>query len=90
MQPIFANQSVSISELKRNPSAVIEQANGQPVVILNHNTPSAYLVPNEMYEKMMDLLDDFYLSKIAHERLANFDVSKARTVSLDELMSDDF
>ncbi|WP_327037557.1 hypothetical protein U0021_04790 [Moraxella canis] len=40
MQPLYAGQSASISELKRNPSLLIEQAMGEPIVILNHNTPS--------------------------------------------------
>ena len=50
MDIIQAELSVSISELKRNPSAIIEQANGQPVVIFNHNRPSAYLVSVSTYE----------------------------------------
>ena len=61
MQPLYARQSASISELKRNPTALIEQALGEPVVILNHNTPSAYLVPSETFERMMELLDDIEL-----------------------------
>lgn len=52
MDNIHAPLSVSISELKRNPSAVIEQAQGQAVVILNHNKPSAYIVPITTYEAL--------------------------------------
>ena len=38
-----ATRSVSITELKRSPSAVLEQAGAEPVAILNHNRPAAYL-----------------------------------------------
>lgn len=54
MDIIQAELSVSISELKRNPSAIIEQANGKPVVILNHNRPSAYLVSIDTYQDLID------------------------------------
>lgn len=90
MQPILASQSVSISELKRNPTAVIEQAGGEPIVILNHNTPSAYLIPTDLYEKMLDMLDDIKLAKLVKERMQDFDIKKAKTVTLDELLNDDF
>ena len=36
MQRIHARSSVSISDLKKNPSGVISQSKGEPVVILNH------------------------------------------------------
>lgn len=83
MQPLFARHSASISELKRNPTALIEQACGEPIVILNHNTPSAYLVPSETYERMMDLLDDLELGRLLEERMN--DGQKPIRVTLDEL-----
>ncbi|WP_162816855.1 type II toxin-antitoxin system Phd/YefM family antitoxin, partial [Moraxella canis] len=66
----------------------IEQAMGEPIVILNHNTPSAYLVPSETFEKMMELLDDVKLNRLCDERTK--DLNKAVSVTLDELLSDDF
>ena len=88
MQPIFANHTASISELKRNPTALLKQADGQPIAILNHNKPSGYLVPAETYEKMMELLEDLELGKIVEQRRKDLD--KAVTVTLEELLSDDF
>lgn len=88
MQPLYARQSASISELKRNPTALIEQALGEPVVILNHNTPSAYLVPSETFERMMELLDDIELNRLCDERKKDLD--KAVSVTLSGLLSDDF
>jgi len=66
---ILTNYTVSISELKKSPSAVIEEAEGEAVAILNHNKPSAYLVPSELYEKMVDIVEDYYLAQEVEERL---------------------
>ena len=69
MTRILANYTTSISELKKSPSSIIENANGQSIAILNHNRPSAYLVPSEVYEKMMDMLEEYYLIQEVKERL---------------------
>ncbi|MBU1696507.1 MAG: antitoxin, partial [Proteobacteria bacterium] len=37
MESVLADYSASISELKKNPSALIEQSDGEPIAILNHN-----------------------------------------------------
>ncbi|MGA9342289.1 MAG: type II toxin-antitoxin system prevent-host-death family antitoxin, partial [Rhodanobacteraceae bacterium] len=52
METILADASISITELKRNPSAVIEAADGESVAVLVHNKPSAYLVPAETYKRL--------------------------------------
>lgn len=53
---ILANAGVSISELKKNPSAVIKAAGGEPLAVWNRNKPVAYLVPAEEWAKIMDRL----------------------------------
>lgn len=88
MQALYARHSASISELKKNPTALIEGSFGEPIVILNHNTPSAYLVPSQTFEKMMELLEDFELNKLCDERAK--DKQNAVSVSLNELLSDEF
>ena len=57
MEQLLANRSVSITELKRSPSAIIEQAGDEAVAVLNHNRPAAYLVPAAMYMRLMAALD---------------------------------
>ncbi|MBW6508459.1 MAG: type II toxin-antitoxin system Phd/YefM family antitoxin [Desulfuromonadales bacterium] len=83
MKSILANCSASISELKKNPSALIDQANGEPIVILNHNKPTAYLVAAETYEKLMERIEDYQLGMIVKER-QNEKIS-AVDVDIDEL-----
>lgn len=57
MEQILASRSVSITELKRSPSAVLEQAGSEPVAVLNHNRPAAYLLPPHVYEAMLERLN---------------------------------
>lgn len=63
MRSIYAEKSVSISELKKSPSSVIKKAGKEAIAVLNHNVPNAYIVPSETYEKLMQLLDEYILSK---------------------------
>lgn len=70
MELILTKFSASISELKKNPTALLTQAEGEPVAILNHNRPTAYLVPADMYAAMVELLEDFELGQIVRERQA--------------------
>jgi len=83
MENILTNLSVSVTELKKNPTALLNAANGEPVAILNHNKPAAYLVPADVYEKMLNLIEDFELRDLINERLKEQD--KAIPVSLDDL-----
>lgn len=83
MNTLLAGFSTSITELKRNPNKVLESADGNPVVVLNHNKPMAYLIPAEAYEHMMDLLEDAELGKIIKAREP--EKTKAVEVSLNEL-----
>jgi antitoxin StbD len=68
MDRILASASISISDLKKNPSRVIREAEGAPVAILNHNQPSAYLVPAETFAAVMEKLEDYELSQLVEER----------------------
>lgn len=83
MRQVLADFSVSISELKKNPSALLSQANGSPIAVLNHNNPAAYLIPADTYEALMDMIEDYELGKLVEERLG--DKKQAVPVSLDDL-----
>lgn len=67
-QPLLADYCISISELKKNPSAAIRAADGAPVAILNRNTPEAYLVPAKAWEELLETLDDLRLAEIVRRR----------------------
>jgi len=85
MQPILANYTASITELKKSPTQLLKDAGDEAVAILNHNVASSYLVPSALYEKIMDVMDDYYL-RIEVEEALN-DTSKPVRVELDDLLS---
>ncbi len=68
MEAILADNGISITELKRNPSAAIEAANGAPVAILVHNKPSAYLVPAMTYKRLLKRIEDLELAALVRSR----------------------
>jgi len=81
MQNMLATATVSISDLKKNPSDIIKRSQGAPVAILNHNRPTAYLVPAAAFERMVEQLDDQYLIQLVKDR----QLERSVKVSLDEL-----
>jgi antitoxin StbD len=83
MEQVLSNYSASISELKKNPTALLNEAEGSPIAILNHNVPAAYLIPAETYRWLMDKLDDVELAQIVTDRMN--DKKNAIEISLDDL-----
>lgn len=83
MQVVRASLSASISELKKSPTDIINKANNQAISILNHNVPTAYLVPTALYHQMLDIIDEYNLSK--EVAMAKKSKQKPIKVSIDEL-----
>lgn len=83
MEAVLANCSASISELKKNPSALIDASDGEPIAILNHNKPTAYLIPADTYQQILDRLEDYELGLIVKER--EEEKAQAIEVDIDEL-----
>ena len=81
MQNVMADRAVSVSELKKNPSAVMSGAQGGAVAVLNHNRVMAYMVPTDVYEAMMERLDDMDLADLVKARSKETPIP----VSLDDL-----
>lgn len=78
---ILSEISAGISELKKNPMAVVEQGEGGPVAILNRNKPVFYTIPAEAFERICDILEDVELKAIVEERRSQQEVQ----VNIDEL-----
>jgi len=68
MQTIYANKTVSVTELKRNLSSVLSQAGDDPVAVLNHNRPEAYLLSASHYEHLLERLEDLEDARLVQER----------------------
>ncbi|WP_198301414.1 type II toxin-antitoxin system Phd/YefM family antitoxin [Vitreoscilla filiformis] len=83
MQLILADVAVSMSEFKKNPAAILREANNRPVAVLNHNKAAFYMIKPELFEAIMEEISDQDLYKKVLARLA--DKSSAIEVNLDDL-----
>jgi antitoxin StbD len=81
MQRVEAAVAVSVSDLKKSPTAVMDEAQGEAVAVLNHNRIMAYMVPADIYESMLEILDDLYLSELVKARASE----KGEPVDIDAL-----
>jgi antitoxin StbD len=80
-QAIYANTTVSMTDLRRNPSHILEEAGDEPVAVLNHNRPAAYLLSARAYEALLERLDDAELANLVKRRRGG----KTVKVALDDL-----
>lgn len=78
---ILAETSAGVSELKKNPMAVLREGGGGPVAILNRNEPVFYAVPAKIFENICEILEDVELRAIVDARRDQREFK----VSLDEL-----
>ncbi len=83
METILADVAVSMSEFKKNPAAVLREANNRPVAVLNHNRAAFYMVEPPFFEALMEEVADRDLHRKVLRRLT--DKAKAIEVDLDDL-----
>lgn len=83
-QRIEADLAFSVSELKRNPMAVVKAAEAEAVAILNHNKVVAYLITPAAWEYVQELYDDVKLAELAEDG----DNQPVVEVSIDDLSAD--
>lgn len=83
MIQVLSNYAVSISDLKKNPSELINSAQGETVAILNRNIPTAYIVSPEMLASLLEAADELDLIQTVKERSGDLD--QAIEVNIDDL-----
>jgi len=76
---ILADLTVSMSEFKRNPAAILRQAGKRPVAVLNHNKAAFYLVEPALFEAMLEELHD---QELRGKVMARLD-ERARAIEVD-------
>lgn len=69
MDTLLSPRSVSVTELKRNYASILSEADDEPVAVLNHNRPEAYLVPAPFFERLLQHLEDLEDAKLVRERM---------------------
>lgn len=80
-EKLFSNYTASITELKTNPMHIVQSGEGEAVAILNRNKPAFYCVPADLYEDMIEYLEDIELAKIVKERAKEKEIE----VNIDDL-----
>jgi len=58
MESIFADVTISMSEFKKNPAAVLRDARSRPVAVLSHNKAAFYMIEPALFEAMLEELAD--------------------------------
>ena len=69
MDAIYADFSVSMSELKKNPAQVLRTAGKNPVAVLSHNRPAFYMITPDLFEALVEAMSDRDLVEITRQRL---------------------
>lgn len=65
---ILADVAASVTDLKRDPMGTLREGGGKTVVILNRNEPAFYAVPPDLYEAMLEMIDDLSLAETVRAR----------------------
>ncbi|WP_291915015.1 type II toxin-antitoxin system Phd/YefM family antitoxin [Limnohabitans sp.] len=79
METLMTQQTVSMSEFKRNPASVLRSANRRPVAVLSHNKAAFYMVEPALFEAMLAQMADRDLENLVRSRLEQ----KAQAISVD-------
>ena len=83
MENIYSDVTVSMSEFKKNPAAVLRDAKRRPVAVLNHNKAAFYMVDPALCEAMLEELSDQALYRTVLSRIG--ERSSAIEVDIDAL-----
>jgi len=83
MQTILTDITVSMSEFKKNPAAVLRDANSRPVAVLNHNKAAFYMIEPSLFQAMVEELADQDLYRTVLARVA--EKAQAIEVDVDEI-----
>lgn len=73
----MTNDTISISDLKINPTAAIAQASDYPLEVVSRGKSQAYLIGKNLFEALLNRLEDVQDKKIAQAALENGDLSAA-------------
>ena len=83
MEKIYSEVTISMSEFKKNPAAVLRDAKSRPVTVLNHNKAAFYMIEPSFFEALLEELDDQELHRKVLSRMS--ERSKAIEVDIDDI-----
>ena len=70
MQAIFSDLTISMSEFKKNPAAVLREAKRRPVAVLSHNKAAFYMLEPVLFEALLESLSDQELGRTLLARMS--------------------
>ena len=79
MEAILSDVTISMSEFKKNPAAVLREAHNRPVAVLNHNKAAFYMIAPVLFEAMLEELADQDLHRKVLARMSE----RARAIEVD-------
>jgi antitoxin StbD len=83
METIYTDITVSMSEFKKNPAAVLRDARSKPVAVLNHNKAAFYMIEPALFEALLEELSDQDLYRKVLSRIG--ERSRAIEVDIDAI-----
>ncbi|ODN41009.1 type II toxin-antitoxin system Phd/YefM family antitoxin [Piscirickettsia litoralis] len=71
MARIYAEHTASLTEAKNSIGQLLRQAKEEdaPIALFNRNHPEGYLIAQDTFEKLMNLVDDLSLQLETRKRL---------------------
>jgi antitoxin StbD len=79
MEALYADVTISMSEFKKNPAAVLREAKNRPVAVLNHNKAAFYMIEPALFEAMLEELSDQQLGRTVLARMSE----RAQAIEVD-------
>ena len=79
METLYADVTISMSEFKKNPAAVLREAKNRPVAVLNHSKAAFYMLEPALFKAMLEELSDQQLSRTVLERMSE----RAQAIEVD-------
>ena len=83
MQAILSDFTISVTEFKKNPAAVLRITRGKPVAVLSHNKAAFYMVEPGLFAAMLNELADKAIHRKVLARMA--ERAQAIEVDVDEI-----
>lgn len=67
-QLIYVQRAVSMTEFKKDPLVAVAAGEGEAVAVLKHNKPAFYCVPTDLYEALIERIEDQKLIDLVRSR----------------------
>jgi antitoxin StbD len=85
MQTLLTDLTISMSDFKKNPSKVLRDAGTRPVAVLNRNKAAFYMVDPELFEALIDEVEDAQLLPLLRARIASAAQGNFTEVDIDSV-----